>query len=581
MPQISRDDGGMRLPLGQILVNQGVITEEQLQEALARQKESGGAIGAVLREMGLVSDQEIMLALGHQMGMEVVDLNETDIPPEIIQRVDRQVAEVYRIVPVAYDEDENTLLIAMADPLNIHALDDLRFMLNCNVRGAVSDEASVRAAIEKYYGQAPGEKIEDLISQISAESEQFKEISVDEAIDESRLEDMANAMPVVKLLNLVLITAIKDQSSDIHFEPFEDVFRIRYRIDGALVELQSPPRSLALPLISRIKVMAHLNIAERRVPQDGRIMLSLGNKTVDLRVSCLPTMFGESVVIRVLDKTVVALDIHRLGMREEDLEQFMELINKPNGIVLVTGPTGSGKTTTLYACLNAINDVAWKIITTEDPVEYELPGIIQVPVKSEIGVTYAACLRTILRQDPDIILVGEIRDRETADIAVEAALTGHLVFSTLHTQDAPGTVARLVEIGVEPYLLAATVEAIIAQRLVRCICLQCKEPYTPTDEELYEIGLDPASCKGRKFYYGRKCEACKKTGYKGRNAIYEIMRLDATLREQIIAKKSTEVLRATARERGMHTLRDAGLLKVFDGITTIEEVVKETMAMDT
>ncbi|MCX7935275.1 MAG: GspE/PulE family protein, partial [Planctomycetota bacterium] len=447
--------------------------------------------------------------------------------------------------------------------------------------GAVSDEASVRAAIEKYYGQAPGEKIEDLISQIAADGDQFKEISADEEIDESRLEDMANAMPVVKLLNLVLITAIKDQSSDIHFEPFEDVFRIRYRIDGALVELQSPPRSLALPLISRIKVMAHLNIAERRVPQDGRIMLSLGNKTVDLRVSCLPTMFGESVVIRVLDKTVVALDIHRLGMREEDLEQFTELINKPNGIVLVTGPTGSGKTTTLYACLNAINDVAWKIITTEDPVEYELPGIIQVPVKSEIGVTYAACLRTILRQDPDIILIGEIRDRETADIAVEAALTGHLVFSTLHTQDAPSTVARLVEIGVEPYLLAATVEAIIAQRLVRCICLQCKEPYTPTDEELYEIGLDPASCRGRKFYYGRKCEACKKTGYKGRNAIYEIMRLDATLREQIIAKKSTEVLRATARERGMHTLRDAGLLKVFDGITTIEEVVKETMAMET
>jgi type IV pilus assembly protein PilB len=573
------DPSVQRLPLGEILVSHGFITEEQKKEALARQKAEGGALGTILKEMGALTDQQMLLALGSQMGMDVVDLEELEIEPEVIGKIERMMAEVYRIVPVSFDDVSNTLIVAMADPQNVHALDDLRFMLNCNVRGAISNESAVRAAIDKHYGQSGTESIEDLISKIDGD-DVIELMDNDENLNENTLNEMANQVPVVKLLNLVLLSAINDQSSDIHFEPFEDVFKIRYRIDGALLELKNPPRSLALALISRIKVMANLNIAERRVPQDGRIVLNMGGKTIDLRISSLPTMFGESVVIRVLDKSVVALDINRLGMREEDLEQFLELISKPNGVVLVTGPTGSGKTTTLYACLNAVNDISQKIITTEDPVEYELPGIIQVPIKADIGVTYAKCLRAILRQDPDKILVGEIRDRETAEIAIEAALTGHLVFSTLHTQDAPSTIARLVEMDIEPFLLSATIEAIIAQRLVRCICTRCKEAYTPTEEEIYEIGLTPDEVRGRQFYFGRGCEYCKSIGYKGRNAIYEIMRLNAGLRDLIIAGKSTEVVRSAAREGGMHDLRDAGLLKVFDGITTIEEVVRETMAVE-
>jgi len=581
MPGITHDSASAtgRRPLGEILISMGALSQEQLDQALAAQKESGGALGSVLKDQGFISDQQLLHALGQQLGMDTVDLTDIEIPPEVIAKAGRDIAECYRIVPYEFDTDSNTLIVAMANPLNVYALDDLRFMLNCTVRGAVSNEEAVRAAIERYYGAEESETIEDLISKIDGED--IVELDMDdENVDAAALAESANSAPVVKLLNLVLLSAIRDQSSDIHFEPFEDIFKIRYRIDGALLELKSPPRSLSTALISRIKVMANLDIAERRVPQDGRIMLAMADRTVDLRVSCLPTMFGESVVIRVLDKTVVSLDIHRLGMREEDLAQFTELIHKPNGIILVTGPTGSGKTTTLYACLNAINEIALKIITTEDPVEYELPGIIQVQIKADIGVTYAKCLRSILRQDPDKILVGEIRDLETAEIAVESSLTGHLVFSTLHTPDAPSTIARLVEMGIEPFLLSATIEAIVAQRLVRCICMRCKEAYAPTDEELYEIGLAPDAVHGRNFYYGRGCDHCKKTGYKGRNAIYEIMRLDATLRENIIAKKSTEVIRASARERGMHSLRDAGLLKVYDGITTIEEVVKETMALE-
>ncbi len=581
MPEISPPPPatGDRQQLGEILIEMGAITAEQLQQALAQQKESGGALGTILQDMGLIAEQQMLLALGQQLGMDAVDLNEIEIEPDVVNKIDRMMAEVYRIIPIEFDEESNTLEVAMANPLNVRALDDLRFMLNCNVKGAVSNEDAVRDAITRFYGKGDADTIEDLISKID-DSDIVELGDDDENIDLASLTESANKAPVVKLLNLVLMTAIRDQSSDIHFEPFEDIFKVRYRIDGALLEMQSPPRNLALALISRIKVMSNLDIAERRVPQDGRITLNMGDHTVDLRVSCLPTIFGESVVIRVLDKTVVALDIHRLGMREEDLEQFMDLIHKPNGIILVTGPTGSGKTTTLYACLNAINEPDIKIITTEDPVEYELPGIIQVQIRSDIGVTYAACLRSILRQDPDKILVGEIRDLETAEIAIEASLTGHLVFSTLHTPDAPSTVARLVEMGIEPFLLAATIESIVAQRLVRCICMRCKEAYNPTEEELYELALAPEDAAGRQFYFGRGCDVCKNTGYKGRNAIYEIMRMNTAIREHIMEKKSTEVIRATARENGMHSLRDAGLLKVYDGITTIEEVVRETMSID-
>jgi type IV pilus assembly protein PilB len=377
-----------------------------------------------------------------------------------------------------------------------------------------------------------------------------------------------------------LLTAIKDQASDIHFEPFEDEFRIRYRVDGVLLETAPPPRQLSLAVTSRIKVMAELNIAERRLPQDGRIMLNHGGNPIDLRVSTLPTMFGESVVLRVLDRSVVSLDLERLGMREDELEYMRELIERPNGIVLVTGPTGSGKTTTLYSALNEANDVGVKIITTEDPVEYDLEGIIQVQMNEEIGVTYAACLRSILRQDPDKILVGEIRDLETAQIAIEASLTGHLFFSTLHTNDAASTITRLLDMGLEPFLVSATLESVVAQRLVRVICTKCKKEYRPEDASLMELGLMPEDVAGKTFYYGEGCDHCNKTGYRGRNAIFEMLKPDQRIRELIVKAASTEVIRAEAMAAGMRTLRDAGILKVFDGITTIEEIVRATLAFE-
>lgn len=571
---------GERLPLGELLVKHKVLTKEQLTQAETARETEGGELIDQLKKLNFCDDLAVMNAYGKQAGMKVVDLASLEISPEVLEKVQPpMMAETYRIMPIEFDQGNNTLTVAMADPLNFQALDELRFMLNCNIKGVVSNENAVRAAIDKYYSSKGDAAFADLLKQ--AEGVEMTELSDnDEDVNASELEGMANSAPVIKLLNLVLLSAIRDQAADIHFEPYEDRFRIRYKVDGALLELQSPPRSLAVAIVSRIKVMSNLNIAERRVPQDGKITLNLAGRSVDLRVSTLPTMFGESVVIRILDKTVVSLDINRLGMSEETLATFLDLIGKPNGIVLVTGPTGSGKTTTLYACLNAANDIASKIITTEDPVEYELPGIIQCPIRPDIGVTYAACLRAILRQDPDKILVGEIRDVETAGIAIEASLTGHLVFSTLHTQDAPGTVARLVEMGIEPYLLAATIEAVVAQRLIRCVCTDCKTPYTPSEEELLEIGLSSSEAEGRKFYYGKGCPNCKKIGYRGRNAIYEIMRLNANLRDAIISKKSTEVLRQVAVEAGMATLRRSGILKAFDGITTIEEVVRETLGGD-
>jgi len=567
-----------RRPLGEILVDEGIITGDQLQDALAAQKAEGGALGRILQDKGYVSEPQLLEAIGRQLGMDVVpDLGAVEPPQELLDMVSKMMAEVYSVVPVGMENGE--LVVAMGDPLNVHALDDLRFMLNCPVRGMVSDHDSVRAAIDKFYGTEKGEDLETLISEISQDG--LMEIADEDLLtDIGQLTDLANQMPVVKLLNLVLLTAIGDQSSDIHFEPFEDSFKIRYRIDGVLLEMQSPPKSLSLPLISRIKVMAGMNIAERRVPQDGRIALNLGGREIDLRVSTLPTMFGESVVLRVLDRSVVSLDIERLGLREDELATIRELIAQPNGIMLVTGPTGCGKTTTLYACLNEINEVAWKIITTEEPVEYELPGIVQCPIRPAIGVTFASTLRSILRQDPDKILVGEIRDKETADLAIEASLTGHLVFSTLHTQDAPSTVARLIDMGVESYLLAATLEAVCAQRLVRLVCNRCKTPYTPTEEELMEINLSAEDVEDREFYFGTGCDHCKQTGYRGRNAIFEIMVLDQKLRELVTERRSTEVIRAAAREQGMYDLRDSGLLKVYDGLTTIEEVVRETIMIE-
>jgi len=567
-----------RKPLGELLLEEGLINEKQLQAALQTQREKGGMLGQILVDMGVLDQDDVLLALGHQAGMEVVDLDNLQIPEDVIRRVSPTIADIYQIVPISFEK--NTLTVAMANPLHVNTLDDLRFMLDCDVKGAVANEKSVLAAIKRYYG-AQTESIDDLIKDI--ESDQTLAGAAgenDQSVDIADLEKMAHSAPVVKFLNLVLLTAIKDQSSDIHFEPFEDEFKIRYRIDGELLEMQPPPKHLAMAIISRIKVLSNLDIAERRVPQDGRIELNIRGNPVDLRVSTLPTMFGESVVMRVLDRSVVSLDLEQVGLREDEYEYIRDLINRPNGIILVTGPTGSGKTTTLYSALNEANDPSVKIITTEDPVEYDLDGIVQVPIKEEIGVTFASCLRSILRQDPDKILVGEIRDLETAQIAIEASLTGHIVFSTLHTNDAPSTITRLLDMGLEPFLVAATLESVIAQRLVRTICTKCKTPYQPAEEHLMELGLLPQDVEGKTFYYGKRCEHCNRTGYRGRTAIFEIMKIDSKLREMIIQKRSTDVIRAEAVAAGMRTLRDSGILKIFDGLTTIEEVVKETLAFE-
>ncbi|MGD0088508.1 MAG: ATPase, T2SS/T4P/T4SS family [Planctomycetota bacterium] len=563
--------------IGQILIDMGILDEEKLEECLKLQQEKGGAIGQVLIEAGYITAEDLLQALATQYNVQTVDLTQIRVPEEVIKMVSVSMAQVYRIVPIAFDN--NQLTVAMADPQNVNALDDLRFMLNCQVAAAVASEQQVTAAISQYYG-GQKESIKDLLDSMTADEMEVLKGGEGEDIDPRDIEKMIHAAPVVKFLNLVLLTAIKDQASDIHFEPFEHEFKIRYRIDGTLLEIPPPPRGLAMAICSRIKVMANMDIAERRVPQDNRIELSVGGNQIDLRVSTLPTYFGESVVMRVLDRSVVALDLERLGMRDEELQFFRETMDQPNGICLVTGPTGSGKTTTLYAALNAANKPDVKIITTEDPVEYNLDGIVQVPIRADIGVTYAACLRSILRQDPDKILVGEVRDLETAEIAVEASLTGHLVLSTLHTNDAPSTITRLLDMGVEPFLVSATLYAVVAQRLVRVICLKCKDTYVPSEEALLEINLTPDEVEGKQFFFGRRCDHCNKTGYRGRNAIYEIMKVDTKMRELILGRKSTEVIRAEAQASGMRTLRESGILKIFDGITTIDEVVRETLSFE-
>ena len=561
-------------PLGQVLKNMKLVTESQIQESLAIQKQRGGAIGRILVELNYVTEEEVLTALGRQAGMPVVELDEIEVSPELLERVSSSVATVYRIVPISFEDGK--LTVAMADPLNIKILDDLRFLLDCEVRGAVSNEAAVARALDRYYAGRE-DTVEKLLSELDVTTLKDLPTSVSESIDLASIEEMASIAPVRKLLNLVILQAIKDKSSDIHFEPFETEFKIRYRIDGVLYEMVPPPRQLALAITSRIKVMSNLNIAERRIPQDGRLELNVSGNPVELRIAVLPTMFGESVVMRVLDRSVVSLDMEKLGLRDDELTLMYKLLKLPNGIILVTGPTGCGKTTTLYAALNFLNDPTVKIITTEDPVEYDLDGVMQVQIRPEIGVTFASCLRHILRQDPDKILVGEVRDKETAEIAIQSSLTGHLVFSTLHTQDAPTTITRLIDMGVEPYLVTATLEATVAQRLVRRICPQCKEEYAPSEEMLMMLNLTTQDVRGKQFYYGRGCDACNNTGYKGRMAIFEIMVTDDELREVIMEGGSTGMLRDVAMRHGMRCLRDSGLLAIYDGNTTIEEVSKETL----
>jgi len=563
---------------GRILVKMGILTREKVHECLSVQKKQGGgkSLGQVILELGLIDDKQLRRVLAAQRGMEYVDLAGVELAHEIIAQIPAQMANAYRVVPLQYDKSNNSMVVAIDSPDNFKATDDLSTLMGFKVQARVASPADLDEVLKKYYSKEE-ESINDLIDQLEQDDFLAEFQGRDQSIDLDELKELAESNPVKKLLNLVLLQAIKDKASDIHFEPFESEFKMRYRIDGVLYEMIPPPKRIAVALSSRIKVMANLDIAERRLPQDGRIPLTVQGHPVDLRVSVLPTMFGESVVLRVLDRTQLDLKLDNLGLDSNDVNIIRQLIKKPNGILIVTGPTGSGKTTTLYSAMKELNTIDSKLITTEDPVEYDIDGIIQVQMKPDIGLTFARCLRSILRQDPDIILVGEIRDLETAQISAQASLTGHLVFTTLHTNDAPSAIARLLDLGMEPFLITATLEGIIAQRLVRKICKHCKEAYEPTEEQLLELGLTPDVVRGKMFYYGRGCDRCNNTGYRGRIGIFEIMIFNDELRELVMNHASTNVMRNAARKEGMRMLREKGLNAIYNGLTTIEEVVKETV----
>jgi type IV pilus assembly protein PilB len=563
--------------LGRVLTKLGKVSREQVHEALAVQKTRKIQIGQLLVELGYCTQRDVLEALAGQAGMAYVDLTKVTLTDEVRDSLAAETVQTYQVVPIEYNPRSKRLTIAMKSADNFRAVDDLRLLMGFNVDAVVADPAGIDSLIKKHY--AKQESVTDVVSALAAD-DKLKGLAGkgSQSIDLDAVMEASEDNKVVKLLNLVLLQAIKDRASDIHFEPFEHEFKMRYRIDGVLYEMVPPPKHLGPAITSRIKVMASMDIAERRLPQDGRVELTVGGAPVDLRVSVLPTMWGESVVMRVLDRGNVKLQLERIGLREDDLADFRKLINKPNGIVIVTGPTGSGKTTTLYAALQELNDISTKILTAEDPVEYDIDGLCQCQVNVETETTFARLLRSFLRQDPDVILVGEIRDLETGIIAVQASLTGHLVLSTLHTNDAPSSILRMVDLGIETFLLTATVEGIVAQRLVRTICPSCKESYEPKEEELMELGLLPEDIGGRKLFRGRGCEQCHNSGYKGRMAIFEIMQLNDQIRELIMKRASTNVLREHARKAGMRTLREAGLLAIYEGQTTIDEVVRETLA---
>jgi type IV pilus assembly protein PilB len=574
-PAKGRDTGKRRI--GQVLIDLGFLDEDQLWEILEEAKNTAQPTGQVAVGRGLITEDQLLQALAEQHNLRTVNLQEVKPTPEALQLVPETMANVYKVLPLAFKD--KVLTIAIGDPNNLAAIDDLRNLLSVSeVIAQLAAPGLIAEMLVKVY-QGKEESIIDLITEIENNPNLGKR-SKETSIDLASMVEMANEAPVRKLINMVFLLAIRDKSSDIHFEPFEDEYKMRYRCDGVLYEMVPPPRHLATAISSRIKVMSNLDIAERRLPQDGRIELNVGGNPVDMRVSVLPTMFGESVVIRVLDRTVVSLDLNKVGMPMEILHDFREIIKKPNGIILVTGPTGAGKTTTLYSALNELNVISDKIITTEDPVEYDIDGIIQCPINHEIGLTFAAALRSILRQDPDKILVGEIRDLETAQIAVQASLTGHIVFSTLHTNDAPSTITRLRDMGLEPYLITATLEAVLAQRLVRKICEDCRTEFEPSAEMLMELNLTPEMVRGKKFFYGRGCDRCNNTGHRGRQGIFELVVVNDDIRDLISAGASTDQLRNACRRLGMMTLRESGLRAIYSGVTTIEEVVRETVLED-
>ena len=564
--------------IGQILVDLGLIDEQQLATMLEEQSNRGGELlGKIGVALGFYTDEQLGEALAEQWGTTFVTLYDRQIPVDVIRLVSEPMAQLYRVVPLELVGDR--LTIASAEPQKFQIADELRTLLGYDIHVCVATEPEITKTIEKLFSSET-ESVESLVEDLEADDALAAAAAAagkEGVTDLTSVEALAESAPVRKLLNMVLLLAIRDGASDIHFEPFETDFRIRLKADGVLQEMVPPPKHLAFAITTRIKVMANLDIAERRMPQDGRIELTVGGHPVDLRVSVLPTLFGESVVMRVLDRGVVSLNLEKIGMEQTMLRKFREVIRRPNGIVLVTGPTGSGKTTTLYSALSELNEIEDKLITTEDPVEYDIDGIVQVPIDADIGNTFAACLRSILRQDPDRILVGEIRDVETAEIAVQASLTGHMVFSTLHTNDAPSTVTRLRDMGVPPFLITATVEAILAQRLVRRICTGCREEIVPGADVLADLEMTTDQAVGKKFFRGKGCDKCNRTGYKGRLGIYELLIMNDEMRDMIMRNASTEELREAARRNGMVTLRDSGMEGILTGQTTADEVIRETI----
>jgi len=573
--------------LGQKLIDLGTLDDAQLEGIYDEMLSSEMKLGELVVQRGMVTEDQLLDATAEMHGMKVQNLEDAKPTKEALTKVPQNMAELYKVVPLSFEN--NTLTVATSDPNNLQGIDDIRNFLGiAAITAVLAPPRQIDALFDRAYkggtGSASGESAEqsvaDIIREIEANPDLGKATKRETSIDLTDIAEMANSAPVRKLINMVMLMAIRDHASDVHFEPFEEEYKMRYKCDGVLYEMVPPPRHLATAIASRIKVMANLDIAERRLPQDGRIELNVGGNRIDMRVSVLPTMFGESVVIRVLDQSNVGLSLDRIGMPPKLLGQFRQVIRKPNGICLVTGPTGSGKTTTLYSALSELNDIETKIITTEDPVEYEIDGIVQCPINHDIDFTFAMALRAILRQDPDVVLIGEIRDLETASIAIQASLTGHLVFSTLHTNDAPSSITRLRDMGVEPFLITATVEAIQAQRLVRKVCQHCKTPYDPTREQLMELNVTPEDFAGKKFYYGEGCDKCNNLGFKGRSGLYELLIMTDDLRDMVSRGASTDQVRAHTREMGVESLRDCGLLALEQGMTSLEEVVRETVMDD-
>ena len=556
-----------------ILSDLGLVSHDQIKAARALAAQDPKLKGAVpaLIKLGHVTEMKVTQALANQFGMDVITLADQKIADDVIQSVPRHVAKRYKIVPVF--KVDNTLTAALANPMDVDTLDSLRYILKCNVEGMVATESDIDKALAHYYGGAE-ESVQRMLGEIGQEITEG-EITMRGGGEEAGVSE-ADA-PIIKLVTAMIVNAVKMRASDIHVEPLEKKLRVRYRIDGYLHEIENPPKRLQPSIISRLKIMSNMSIAEKRIAQDGRIKIRVGEKDLDLRVSDIPTAHGESIVMRILDKSSLQLGLPQLGFFSDDQATFEQLIKLPDGILLVTGPTGSGKTTTLYACLNFINRPDKKLITVEDPVEYVLAGVNQVEVKEEVGLTFAAALRSMLRQAPNVILIGEIRDLETAEIAINASLTGHLVFSTLHTNDAPSAITRLIDIGVKPFLCASSIRAILAQRLVRRTCSRCKEPYIPTDAELRFMGLSDAQAANAQFSRGRGCSECAQTGFRGRCGIYEIFLINDNIREMIFKREPANVLRKASRELGMRTLREDGIRKVLAGLTTPEEVITTTV----